>query len=478
MASGDEDIFLGALDAPDAFDTLSGQLRAPGVDVKKSILLAVSNQFIRGESFDKSSTYRTAIHHLGLAVKVDGETLVVPSDMERIEKFTLENSLSVLTEHIYSDGLFENLTSLTDEQIALHKLTELYSTRVVLREAKSVSGNSGFATVMTFQEDMLKGQHYYTLADDIVMAATKIIALQVSMNRLDPVVFLGRTPCLIKLAYDTLEFSYKPPSLTVCLSGTPDIEHVRADVEDPDPEKTDARKRNMFIRNLVTPEKLRYYCEYLDSIGMDTLVEHTSGIFIVDTIALGVALNSFLRILRYYFRVYKRPARSFPRVHFLAANYFMNKDKSDALSGYVRFPDPAVVHGIVPMRVPYTRLCVSLLTEAVLDSGNWLADFMVEAIPFYAQRWRHECDEELKNGGLLHRRYYALLLAPGSVFMNAIRIWTRVIGLIEAERALKKSMLLRTGFCMGCGEEFSSASSPSVNSFICSPACQTRYENL
>lgn len=254
-----------------------------------------------------------------------------------------------------------------------------------------------------------------TVFEDITIAAEKIDCVQ-RRHGIGSVLFLGRSPCVIQLVYEDflkrgfyksgLEISYPDISghvLHLSFSGTPDISNTRLDPHfSKDLVKTNAR-------NLVTPEKLSFYCDYMDSQKMDVVGEK---LYIVDIIGSGGGLNSFLRIAHYYYKTHLgRPA---PQFHIIALNldYVRSIDtpifKHDRVTQLLSFKN-APSYGVVPFQVPLSPLQMAYGALNYFLDNNGVQTYATHGAEFPAQRWRTESLPALKTGGFYHELFYKLI---------------------------------------------------------------------
>ncbi len=129
-----------------------------------------------------------------------------------------------------------------------------------------------------------------TIADDIMLAALQIY----HHSQGAPVVFLGRSPCLIQVAYEELLQKMGVNTASVyhlSFSGTPDVESFRTASE------FQAQKKNI-LRNMVKPDTLEFFERLMTEKGFDQI---KGKIYLVDMIGSGGSLSSFLRLFRHYY---------------------------------------------------------------------------------------------------------------------------------------------------------------------------------
>jgi hypothetical protein len=137
-----------------------------------------------------------------------------------------------------------------------------------------------------------------TVTEDLVIGAEQIHHLQIT-DGFAPVLFLGRTPCFLQLAYEEVIKFHNPSLLAephilhLNFSGTPDAENIRMkpDFDFKSQEYLLPDKTKLIPKNLVTPEKLAFYCKYMDAQGMDTIKDK---LYLVDVIGSGASLNCIL----------------------------------------------------------------------------------------------------------------------------------------------------------------------------------------
>lgn len=279
-------------------------------------------------------------------------------------------------------------------------------------EQKHVEEKFGFMA-LSAQESLIYDQlkvSTRTIIEDIIIAAHQIDHIQITKG-LHPVLFLGRTPCFLQHAYRMVCDFYHPERLQkshilhLNYSGTPDAENTRtlllsySETSDTKNTRINQAVNIERKRNLVTPEKLAFYCQYMDHQGMRTV---ENKLYLVDLIAKGTSLNSFLRILRYYYETYLQRA-TMPDVHFIA----MNSPGITKTPGVIYTYDP-IIHeirfnsnpqsGIRPLKIKTTSLCLSYGVFQAVDY-TIIQNYGCRGISFPAQKWRKESLDELERGG-------------------------------------------------------------------------------
>lgn len=252
-----------------------------------------------------------------------------------------------------------------------------------------------------------------TLTEDLVIGAEQIHHLQLT-DGFAPVLFLGRTPFLLQLAYEEVIKFHNPSLLTephilhLNFSGTPDTENIRKKPtfdyerkEDVIPDET-----KLVSKNLVTPEKLAFYFKYMDAQGMNTIKDK---IYLADVIGTGAGLNSFLRLMRYYYEDYSGRA-VMPDVHFIALNLRYETGEMEHAFAYTPKKQEIYFHsipdvGIRPLKIKTTTLQLSEGTLSYIDF-DILQDLIGHGISFPAQNWRKESWDDLKKERLFSKAAY------------------------------------------------------------------------
>lgn len=122
---------------------------------------------------------------------------------------------------------------------------------------------------------------------------TRAIQFSSTLKDDDKVIFLGRTPSTFgTILYHLLTKKGRSTSglIHLSFSGTPDTLNI-----------SDVRKKvNHPEKNVVTPEALKAFESYLDEKYLSKI---PGNLYIVDNLASGASLNSFLRILVHYYAV-------------------------------------------------------------------------------------------------------------------------------------------------------------------------------
>lgn len=234
-----------------------------------------------------------------------------------------------------------------------------------------------------------------TIADDIMLAALQVYHYAQG----SPAVFLGRTPCLVQVAYEELlrQKGVSHPFYHLSFSGTPDTMTLRT------AEDYRVEEKNI-LRNLVTPERLSFFETLMTEKGLSRV---TGKIYLVDMISTGGSLNSFLRLLRHYYTQTLR--QEMPDVEFLGIGLSCNPDHGFQgvwryTKGTLRFNEDST-HGIRPLMVRTKPIVLSPFTVArVLD--NDVFQCMVHGVELPAQRWTEASRDALLRGGELHQELY------------------------------------------------------------------------
>ncbi|OYZ37384.1 MAG: hypothetical protein B7Y25_04450 [Alphaproteobacteria bacterium 16-39-46] len=288
-----------------------------------------------------------------------------------------------------------------------------------LREQRTRQGNP-----LTDIEEVifsLKTSPKHQVFHDITYGAYMIDAIRAQNGRA-PLLFLGRAGCFFQLACE--EFSkFRNAGVAakdiyhLNFSGTPDIEskRTRGDLSDNSPE--------VIARHLLTPERLSFYCEYMDQQGMRNI---ENKLYLVDIIGTGRSLNSTLRVLRYYYERHLK--REMPDVHFIAlcADLLMDSIEESSVNfqdrktahweynssmGTILFKETAEVGGIRPLQVKVSPLLMRSITGDIIDS-DFVEAVGVHGIEYPPHKWRREFDVERARGGKLHEKLYGGLRLP------------------------------------------------------------------
>lgn len=145
-------------------------------------------------------------------------------------------------------------------------------------------------------------------------------------NRVNPgdsVVILGRSPVFVGFALEHF-LSQDPKDINLIdllYSGTPNISRIR------DYEVDDRR-------NVLTPDRLRFFENYMDKQGFSKITSPEQRVFIVDQMGSGASMNVFLRILRHYFT--SKGMKDLPQITVLLMN-FQSKEIHKQGTGYYLF---------------------------------------------------------------------------------------------------------------------------------------------
>ncbi len=258
-----------------------------------------------------------------------------------------------------------------------------------------------------------------TIASDIMLAACQIYHYAQGA----PVLFLGRSPCLVQVAYEELlrQKGVSQPIYHLSFSGTPDTLTLRTAGD------YRATEKNI-LRNLVTPERLKFFEGLMTEKGL-TLV--TGKIYLVDMISTGGSLNSFLRLFRHYYTQTLR--KEMPDVEFLGMNLtynlphgFQNIWRCTSTEGTLRFNE-IPTHRIHPLTIRTKPIVLNSFTVVSVLDNDIFQCCVGHGVELPAQRWTEESRVALLRGGELHQAFYQLarlIFAEAATYYNkAYSIW-------------------------------------------------------
>lgn len=246
-----------------------------------------------------------------------------------------------------------------------------------------------------------------TFGEDIVIAAQWIKHISQTHGRA-PVLFPGRTPNMVRIAYEEL---CKLDSPTINLA-----QHVFHLSFSGNPDAITFRTGSFFqdahnnLRNVVTPEALHFYETYMTQQGLDKI---GNILYLVDILGSGSSLNSFLRVWRHYNIVHlKRPM---PDVHFICLNKGLGYDHRNPgvwlfqqASGLLTF-ESRPTHGLRALSIPMTPLQLSHATVEKLLDHDFFQFYLSREFEFPAYKWHPRCKELLERGGEYHNEADAML---------------------------------------------------------------------
>jgi hypothetical protein len=247
----------------------------------------------------------------------------------------------------------------------------------------------------------------HTSLENIVLASEYIFQI-VKDHGGGTVLFLGRTPCILQVAFEELlKIEKDAPQVPVHLnfSGHPDALTKR--------ESTFFKSSINIARDMVTPNKLSHYFSYLDTKN----ILQTKKLFIVDIIGSGSSLNSFLRIIGAY---YQKRAMELPAISFLnlttdinwstdRSEYYTFKQIGDISSQGTLYLPEDKKRNFKHFQVPSYAIPIyeKILTE-ILDQ-DMFQEFLVHGIQYPAQKWTPEFDAQRSQGGQYHSNFYTYL---------------------------------------------------------------------
>lgn len=257
----------------------------------------------------------------------------------------------------------------------------------------------------------------HTILENILLSAEYLYQV-VKDQKGTNVIFLGRTPCLVQVAYEEIckiekDEVQRPVHLN--FSGHPDALSKR---------ESDFFKSDTNIaRDMVSPDKLNHYFNYLDTKE----ILATNKLFVVDILTTGGSLNSFLRVLHAY---YQNKGRSIPEVVFLNLSqdaswsferpefYTFTKTGETNNKGILSLPEDAKKN-MKPFKLAAYGIPIfdKVLTE-ILDQ-DMFQEFLVHGIQYPAQKWTAQFDAQMKEGGAYHREFYEYLRSNFRDFINS-----------------------------------------------------------
>lgn len=247
----------------------------------------------------------------------------------------------------------------------------------------------------------------HTILEDVLLASEYIFQV-VKNEGGGTVLFLGRTPCIVQVAYEeVLKVEKDETQVPVHLnfSGHPDVLTKR--------ESSFFESETNITRDIVTPNKLDHYFSYLDTKG----ILKSKKLFFVDILSSGSSLNSFLQIMNAYFQ---KRATGVPEISFLNLTADMNwsMDRSEFYT--FELVDCSNKRGILTLpedenknmklfQIPAYGIPIfdKVLTE-MLDQ-DMFQEFLVHGIQYPAQKWTSEFDTQREEGGKYYPEFYKYL---------------------------------------------------------------------
>jgi hypothetical protein len=247
----------------------------------------------------------------------------------------------------------------------------------------------------------------HTILEDVLLASEYIFQV-VQGEGGGTVLFLGRTPCIVEVAYEEVlkvEKDETQVPVHLSFSGHPDVLTKR--------ESHFFESETNITRDIVTPNKLDHYFSYLDT--KDIL--KPKKLFIVDIIGSGSSLNSFLRIMNAY---YQKRATEIPELSFLNLtadmNWSIDRSKFYTFEQKGRISNRGILtlpedknRNMKFFQIPAYGIPIfdKVLTQ-MLDQDTF-QEFLVHGIQYPAQKWTSEFDAQRDKGGDYHPNFYKYL---------------------------------------------------------------------
>lgn len=304
----------------------------------------------------------------------------------------------ILTENAKKDFSKKNLHYF-GEQYENFMLEQIQPMIVTLEQGHSKNGyfNTFFSRALT----------NHTLLEDTLLASEYIFQT-VKDDGGGTVLFLGRTPCVVQVAYEEvlkIENEKNQVPIHINFSGHPDALTKR--------ENAFFSTDTNIIRDIVTPQKLDHYFSYLDS--KDIL--ESKKLFIVDILGSGSSLNSFLRVINGYYanRQAKVPTLSF--LHLTSdinwsvdrpEFYTFKRTGNVSSQGILTLPEDANKN----MRnFEISAYAIPLFEKVYIDilDQDMFQEFLVHGVQYPAQKWTPEFDAQRLKGGEYHATLYEYL---------------------------------------------------------------------
>lgn len=248
----------------------------------------------------------------------------------------------------------------------------------------------------------------HTVLENLLLAGEYIFQ---TVQDLDggTVLFLGRTPCLVQVAYEEVlkqeHAGHIQQPVHLNFSGHPDTLTKR--------ESDFFRSKTNIKRDIVTPSKLSHYFSYLDT--KDIL--NAKALFIVDIIGSGSSLNSFLRMIHAYYHARQMPT---PELTFL--NLTQDVNGSVDRSAFYSFEKTGVQsnRGILTLpkdtprnmkfwKIPTINIPIFDKTLTDMLDQDMFQEFLIHGVQYPAQKWTCEFDQQRAQGGVYHSQLYVYL---------------------------------------------------------------------
>jgi hypothetical protein len=266
----------------------------------------------------------------------------------------------------------------------------------------------------------------HSVATDLAIGA-EWIDHTVQVHGQSSILFLGRSPCFVQVAYEELlrtKYKYTTEQVRAqCIhlnfSGTPDAVSLRTS-KDFENDAID------FCRNVITDGRLAYYMNYLTHVGLDRVKDK---LYIVDVISMGVSLNCALRILRYFYTTYlKYP--TMPDVHFICLSMQHGLEKtvttSKEIKNYPEIKPGSIIWsynpskeiitfednrklGIWPLTIRTTTVNLANFVYASILDGDLFQHILSHGSYMPAYRWNSQFETEIAAAGRLHKKVYPMM---------------------------------------------------------------------
>lgn len=225
------------------------------------------------------------------------------------------------------------------------------------------------------------------------------------------VLFLGRSPSFVQLAYEKVLKAMgntRQKHVHVNFSGHADLDSIR-------PYPTFKNNKDLHrIRNMVSQEKLSHFLDYLSTKNLD----EAKTLYIVDIIGSGAGLNSFIQLLRQY---YKAQNIEFPTIKMILLSDFYSIDDRAANRPFEVKPKNGrelneweisfkrnTENNLADLTLDLVVIPLSPLTVNMIVDNDAVQHLGVKGIYYPPQKWAVAHDEEREKGGVWHDELYEI----------------------------------------------------------------------
>jgi hypothetical protein len=219
------------------------------------------------------------------------------------------------------------------------------------------------------------------------------------------VIFPGRSGNLIQKAFELAqqeEGTSAIPCYQINFSGSPDSCALKAKQ---DPNQKINENSSVVTKNYVTDARLDYFLNYLSKEGLN---KKFNKLFLIDLIGRGGSLNSFIRLLNFYYNHLGIPVPDMEILDFGNRLYGNNTFEYDREKEKLTYLEDTKF-GIAPLSIHAKAIPLPDNLVGCFDHPDWQC-FLSHGVYFPAENWHEGFEALFEKGGEWHADFYKEIL--------------------------------------------------------------------